>query len=97
MAFCSTCEKSRKPYTEELYDFSDDSCYLLICNENLNQEIKFPKHESTVKSQCPEEGYKPKGQWHENANHDQDVRIKYNDIVCCDCESLVTSPCGVIT
>ena len=80
----------------ELHDFPDDSCYFLICNENVDREIKLPTHESTVTSQCPEEGEKPKGQQYEKANHDVDVRINYDDSVCCDGESPVSSP-GEVT
>ena len=52
---------------------------------------------STVTFQCRCEGEKTKGQQYEKANHDVEVLVNLEDGVCCDGESLVSSPCGVIT
>ena len=37
------------------------------------------------------------GHQYEKDNHDVEVLVNLEDGVCCDGESLVSSPCGVIT
>ena len=37
------------------------------------------------------------GHQYEKANHDVEVLVNLEDGVCCDGESLVSSPCGVTT
>ena len=58
---------------------------------------EYEGHVSTVTFQCRCEGEKKMGQKHEEANHDVKVLVNLEDSVCCDGESLVSSPCGVIT
>ena len=55
------------------------------------------QYESTVTFQRPCEGEKKTGQKHEEANHDVKVLVNLEDGVCCDGESLVSSPGSVIT
>ena len=52
---------------------------------------------STVTFQCPCEGEKTKGHQDKKANDDVEILVNLEDGVCCDGESLVSSPGSVTT